>query len=476
MFIILGLLFFSSSCFSTPTAEEKEKGKKLADLMESYAKPEKNNSELSDIQDMAELIYEAKLQNSNNSTINITEDSIDIALYNLIANSYKTPAKELIKNIENLISKGANPNAVVTIKASVRKAGTYIPIIKHFYKNRYRKYTYTSTAFHAAVAKGDINIVQKLIDLGAKTNIPAKKGDYPIDIAIMADNNKMIFFLIDNGSDVKGIDLSKSKNTDLIEKLVKLGADPNTIDINYTLNNKTELNRLLDLNPDLSNIRLDFEELFNDDELLDLLLKNGLPFNTKGTFTDNCPLIFGAVKYGNIKALEKLISLGADKSGRCRSGFSETPLLMAIHVKNAEIVDYLLKKGVNPNETEWTDKSALFNAAETDNDVIINLLVDAGAKLEYSKYFGKTPLMQAVSRKKYIAVKTLLNRGANVNFKNKYDETPLVLAIKENDYPIIELLVKNGAKTDIKYKGKTLAEFAGSEKASPMIIDYLADH
>ena len=223
----------------------------------------------------------------------------------------------------------------------------------------------------------------------------------------------------------------------------------------------------------MQNLELDFSVLFNDDELLDLLLKKGLSLDTKGSFPDNCPLIFGAVKYGNIKALDKIIDLGANKSERCKSGFGETPLLLAIYENNAEIVEYLLIKGVSPNEKEWTDKSALSNAAETDNDRIINLLIDAGAKIEYAKYFGKTPIMQAVSRKKYVAVQTLINRGANVNHKTKYGETPLVMAIKENDYPIMKLLVENGAKTNIKYEGKTLLEFAKEEDVSPMIIDYL---
>jgi len=379
----------------------------------------------------------------------------------------------LIKNIEILISKGAKPNIVVSISGSTRKAGTYIPIIKHFYKNKYRSYTYTSTAFHAAVGKGSIKIVEKLIELGAKTGIPTKKGDYPIDIAIMGDDIKMVIFLLDNGSDIKKINLADSKNADLIEKLVKLGANPKTIDINFALEDKVKLKRLLDLKPGLQNLELDFRVLFNDDELLDLLLDNGLPLSTIGTFPDGCPLIFGAAKYENLKAVKKLIALGAKTHVRCRGGFGETPLLRAIHYENAEIVEYLLEIGVNPNEKEWTDKSALSNAAETDNDRIINLLIDAGAKTEYAKYFGKTPIMQAVSRKKYIAVQTLINRGANVNHKTQYGETSLVMAIKENDYPIIKLLVESGAKTNIKYKGKTLVEYAKEEDASPMIIDYL---
>ncbi len=473
LLIVLSIIFLSNACFSSPSDKEKEKERKLNELMESYSRKNKNN-QLPNTDNTTKFNSEID-ENSDidYSSIEISKDSIDIALYELIASSDKMNSDTLVKNIEILISKGANPNSVVTIRGSARKAGTYIPIIKHFYKNKYRSYTYTSTVFHAAVAKGNIKIVQKLIDLGAKSGIPTKNSDYPIDIAIMSDDVNMISFLLDNGSDIKKINLADSKNIDLIEKLVKLGADPNTIDINFVLNNKSELKRLLALNPGMQNLELDFSILFNDDELLDLLLKNGLPLKTKGTFPDNCPLIFGAVKYRNIKALDKLIDLGANKSERCKTGFGETPLLLAIYEKNAKIVEYLLQKGVSPNEKEWTDKSALLNAAETDNDEIIYLLIDADAQIEYNKYFGKTALMQAVDRKKYISVQALVNRGANINYKNKYGETPLVLAIRENDFPIMKLLIESGAKINIKYKRKTLIEYAKEENASPMIIDYL---
>ncbi|MEN8121169.1 MAG: ankyrin repeat domain-containing protein [Bacteroidota bacterium] len=474
LFIVLNIVLFSSSCFSAPTDKEKQQEKKLAELIESYSGDEQKSQKIKGIEESNELANGIETtKDIDYSNIKISEDSIDKVLYELIAYSYKVPEEKIIKRIKVLISKGANPNAVITIQGSIRKAGTYIPIIKHFYKNKYRGYTYTSTPFHAAVAKGNIKIVQQLIDLGAKTGIPSKRGDYPIDIAIMSNDNNMIFYLLDHGSDIKKINLGDSKNVDLIEKLVKMGANSKTIDINFALENKTELNRLLSLDPDLQNLELDFKIIFNDDELLDLLLNQGLSIDTKGTFTDNCPLIFGAVKYENLNALKKLIKLGANKSARCRSGFGETPLLLAIHEENADIVEYLLQIGVDPNEKEWTDKSALLNAAEKDNDKVINLLIDAGAQIEYNKYFGKTALMQAVDRKKYISVQALINKGTNVNYETKYGETPLILAIKKNDYPIIKLLVESGAKTNIKYEGKSLVEFAKEKDASPMIIDYL---
>lgn len=471
------MVFLSSACFASPSKEEKEKERRLTELINAYS----NSGNVADtnLEEMAKLTEEpTNNQSLHDDRIDFSKteaprDSIDMMLYKLIAYSSKMSDADLIKQIEILINKGANPNALLSISTSARKLGTYIPIIKQFYNNKYRNYSYSATAFHAAVAKGNTKIVQKLIDLGAKTGIPAKTGEYPIDIAVVNNDLKMIDFLLANGSNVKIINLADSKNIALIEKLVKLGADPNTIDINFALEDKTKLKRLLALNPSLQNLKLDFKKLYNDDELLNLLLDNGLPLSTIGTFPDGCPLIFGAVRYDNLKALKTLIDLGANKSERCSNGFGETPLLRAIHYEQVKIVEYLLSIGVSANEKEWTDKSALSNAAETDNNVIINMLIDAGAQIEYDAYFGQTPLMHAVSMKKYVAVETLIKRGANVNHTTKYGETPLVMAIKENDYPIIKLLVENGAKTNIKYDGKTLAAYAKEEEASPMIIKYL---
>jgi len=459
-FIILtGISLFTAACFSSP--KEKLEEQRLAELIN-----EKSKLSIPD-----DIDYE-KTQ-PDYSKIKISEDSIDMVLYKLIESSYQTPTNELIKQVEILMQQGADANASLTIHASVRKTGTYIPIIKHFYKNKYRNYTYISTPFHAAVATGKTALVKKMIELGAEADTPTNKGDYPINMAIENNDQQMVFFLLDNGANSKRIDLSPLKDIDLIEKLVIRGSDPNTIDINFALHNKTELKRVLALNPNMHGLELDFDILFNDDELLNLLLDNGLPLSTTGTSPDGCPLIFGAVKYDNIKALKKLISLGADKSENCSKGFGETPLLLAIYKKNALIVAYLLSIGVSPNEMSWTKESALSKATDTDNDRIINALIDAGANIEYNGYFNNTPLMSAVDNKKYVSVSTLLDREANVNYKNKYDKTPLIIAIKKDDYPIIKLLVENGAKTDIKYDGKTLVEYAKEEEASPMIIDYL---
>ncbi len=505
IFVFLVTLFISTSCFSSPSTKEKETERKLSKLM-GYFSGTGNNVGLT-------------INCLNSNTI---EDSLERNLYYLVAKSSNVSTGELIKNVEILIKKGADPNMQLSFSKSVLKTGARIPFVKHLYRKKHRTYNQWSTPFHAAVGTGKIELVEKLVELGAKVDIPVEEYIYPITIAVENNDSSMIFLLLDSGADINhirlvqltdfglikklinmgadpnSINLALLKDIDLIEKMVEVGADPNTInlalfrdidsierlikvgadsktiDINFTLDKPDDLKRILALNPDLQNLRLSHKKFFtNNNEVLDLLLENGLPVNTKGVFPEECPLIFGAVKYGNLYALKKLIALGANKSAKCKRGFGETPLMRAIYYENAEILAYLLQIGCSPNEKEWTNKSALLNAVQTDNDMIINILIDAGADIEYNKYSKKTAVMYAVVRKKYIAVQTLIKRGANVNYTNKYGETPLIRAIEEKDFPIIKLLVENGAKTNIKYEGKTLTEYAVAEKVSPMIIDYL---
>ncbi len=407
------------------------------------------------------------------SKLDISKDSLDIKLYELIENSSGMNEELLLKNIDFLIEKGAKPDVLVEITYSVRKPGTYIPIIKEFYTNKYRDYTTATTAVHAAAGCRKINVMKKLVSHGANVNIFNADKIYPIDIAISADDIPMVNYLIEAKADLKKANLAVSQNISLIEQLVKAGANPKTININFALSNRAVLIRLLALKPDLKTAELDFSILMKDDELFDLLINNGLSPNVEGKFPDACPAIIAAIKYNNFRIFKKLHSMGADLNGVCRAGFGETPLQSAIYYQNIDVLNYLIENKVNPNEKDWTGKSVLYKACGTDNDQIINILIDAGANIEYHGYFGKTALMESANSGNYIAAQTLINRKANVNFTDEDGKTALVMAIKHNDLAMIKLLVESGAKTNIKYESKTMVQLAEEEKAPQMIVEYL---
>lgn len=457
---ILFLIVFCIPIFSKCLLPEREHEKTRQDSLSNYSGTD-NNPDLPNRIDYSKL--------------SISKDSLDLKLYNLIDSHEGMPEDLLLKNIDNLVQRGANPNALVEVTYSVRKLGTYIPIIRHFYRDKYNEYTTVTSPMHAAVGNGSIAVVEKLINLGGNVNIVNQDNVYPIDIALKNNQVKMVDFLIEHKCNLANANLSMSENTSLIERLVKLGANPKTININYALNNKAEIKRLLALKPDLDKAQLDMELLMNDDELFDLLFDNGMSPNVTGKFPNECPAIISAVKYGNMNSLKKLIAKGASINEKCQHGFGETPLQTAIYYKHLDIMIYLLDLKASPNEKDWTGKSALILACNTENDQFIKVLLDRGADLEYHGYFDGTPLVYAVQYKYYIAAETLIKRKANVNYKSKYGETPLMKAIDNNDYPMLKLLIENGADPKIKYEGKDMVQYAENKNAAPAVVQYLKE-
>ncbi len=402
----------------------------------------------------------------------LNKDTLTYILYQKIKNEAKNQAKKLIPEIEKLVAQGADMNGTLYFKESYRKPLTYIPIIKDFYKKKYRTYIVKKSPFHEAVAKGNIKVVKKMLDLGADINALIDKT-YPINEAVKNDDANMIYFLLDNGAEIEQINLALIKNIDVIEALVARGADPKKTDWNFALDDTLTLKRLIALNPEFENVKLNFRKVFNDNELFDFLLCNGMPMSTQGIKT--CSLIFGAVKYNNLYALKIILANpNVDVNAVCKERFEETPLSIAIDNENTKVMALLLQHGADPMQKDWTGKISLNQAVFCDNpEPVVKLLVNAGADIEYSGYFHQTPLMHAVKLDEYLAALAYIKNGANVNAKNSYGDTPLKLAIEAESLPILKLLVENGADTHAKIEGMSIVEFAEKEETPDAIIEYL---
>jgi ankyrin repeat protein len=463
LLIIASFLILVSSCVRNSRKSNKEK------LKDSLLKELQNS------------VYNEYTNNPKDSIdfskIEISEDSLDLALFNLILEHEDYSDNKLIENITILTEKGADLNAVVEYQYSVRKLGTYIPIVKHFYRNKYRTYSDNSTAFHEAVNSSKLKVVKKMIELGADVNAPSKNGVFPVDLAVKNDQLQMLKLLKENKCDIKVANIALTHNIQTIEWLSENGADTKNINVNFALSDPVLLKRILKLKPDLSKHELDYQIIFSNEVILDMLLEAGLNDKARGKFPSECPPIYGAIKYGDVNSVKKLKEAGLNIHIKCEAGFDNSPFLLVVSSGNKEMLEYYLNiEKANPNQTDWTKKSALILAVNTDDNEIIEMLIDAGANIEYTAYFNKTPLMHAVQYNHYIGAQTLISAGANLNYANKYNETALVLAVKESNFPMIKLLVENGANVKKKYKSLSLSQYAGSINASNMIIKYLEEH
>ncbi len=164
---------------------------------------------------------------------------------------------------------------------------------------------------------------------------------------------------------------------------------------------------------------------------------------------------------------ETIISLTSD--------FSKEELTEALNIailKHAPInvVDYLLKKGADPNHLVYYE-SALMKAV--DQVDVLKLLLQKGAKVNVENPFGKTALFYAIQFGSLESIKALVEAGANVNhplkslkiLKEINDEilppmpyiceqyslehvaqfTPLVYALRYKQSGVIEYLKSKGA-------------------------------
>lgn len=453
------LLIFFNSCIlesSTNLEQEKRKPKLLSNSIVEN-----------------KIEHDFPRDTINYNLLKMSMDSIDIELLKLIRTGKEFSPSKLIENVQILIEKGADPNNNVKENWSSKRIVARVPILKHFVKRKYNTGVRYTTAFHEAVYSGDISLVDELYNLGFNADIPSKNKVFPIDLALTANDELMIDFLIKKGANVKLADLSFSQNIDVIIKLVSLGANTQTIDINFALEEVETLEMLIKLKPNLTSVALNFKKIFENPDVFDLLIDNGLNPNIEGGFPFRCSLLYGAIKFGTLENMKKIVSKGGDYRAECKMQFYSSPLIASIKIKDTTKINYFVDLGLSLNTKDWKNDTPLIEAIDTEDEKLINFLIKKGAKVNYVLNRAETHVMYAVKREKYIAVEVLIENGASLNSIEKYGKTCLVYAIENNDLAMTRLLLENKADKTIKYKGKSLHQFASEEQASSKIIELL---
>lgn len=465
----------------------------------------------------------------NAKPINYTDGPNEqlLQLISLYAN-HGMPQDQFLQKVKELIKKGANPNAHVKTIVYTKKIGDKIFKYK---EKHWTSYTYT-TPFHMAVSKKNITLIEKLIELGAKPDKPDRQNTYPIDLALEKNDTAMVFCLlkhganikrislnsgiereaiiqlikmganpnnrkknkepvierflrlndkeivllmIDYGVDAKTLDLKDCSELNLIEELVKRGANSKTININIAFEGEEELKRVLALKPDLNNSALDYYYAFKNLNLLNQLLDSGLNINSK-IRTHNYPLIFGAVEHANVSVVEELFNRGASLNS---THHSTSLLQQAIKSQRADMLVFLLKKGAKTDKKSNFGESLVIFAASYGNADAIEILIKEGLSIESKSKNLETPLIVAAKEGQLSAVEELIKHKANINYKTPKGKNALIYAIELNErsnkdkFGIIKHLAENGADLQQKYKGLTIINYAERKKCHPKIIEYL---
>jgi len=214
--------------------------------------------------------------------------------------------------------------------------------------------------------------------------------------------------------------------------------------------------------------------------------------------------LFNAALAGDLAAVKKAEGEGGDVNVIDLKGV--TPLLLAVHNQNVEMVKFLLSKKANPNLCS-TNSSPVHEAVRVHNQQILEIVLSGGGNINLSTDFGKTPLLMAIQEEQEAIFDFLLGKKAdtkvkndgkvscihfaaasnslkimekilawkdtNINERNGNGKTALHIAAEKNNGDMIKVLLNKGADTKEKDGWGRLAEECGKQTAYKMIHDHV---
>lgn len=189
--------------------------------------------------------------------------------------------------------------------------------------------------------------------------------------------------------------------------------------------------------------------------------------------------LLGAARSGDAEGVQDALQAGADKTGaaieiaayqrhpdivklllekggdvharvNCPSGSAfiveRCPLIAwASYMGRADIVNFLLAHGANPNSRGAYHMTSLLFAAMAGDSDIIELLLQHGADANARSASGETPLILAARSGSVKVARLLLEHGADPNAASPVDGTPLLAAVKRGREKLVRLLLGHGA-------------------------------
>lgn len=271
---------------------------------------------------------------------------------------------------------------------------------------------------------------------------------------------------------------------EIVEMLLKAGADPNIIDPSEMSNCELSIVGKVFNNGDtaLMKATLGMNRINNcgSKEIVELLLNAGADPNIQNLRGDTALIL--AAKYGKTEIVELLLNKGANPNIKgfkenmvtFRSQNERTALMEAAIEGHKEVVRLLLDAKANPNTQDQYGNTALILATNKDQPDTIRLLLKAKANPNIQNKEGVSALIRAAYYGYTDIVKELINAKADLNAKNLAGMTPLLWAADRGHKEIVELLIN--AKADLNTQqrsGETaliLAAFLGREDIVKLLV------
>ena len=389
--------------------------------------------------------------------------------------------------VEALLAHGADPNppksvesplhaAVVAERADLLRLllakgahenpGETADLMRFAIKNKecyqaLRQYGFLAM-LHEAIQAGDAADVKVQLDQGADVNGMDRDGQTPLIAALQTRNFAIAKLLISRGADVN--EMTQYGQTPLIEALqygydeiaqllISRGADVNRATEYETplyaarLGKKSPPKVVVLLKAKGAHLTLiEAIELRDAEAVRDRLRAgedvNRIPLQFSSPHNPGTPNPYGAPLFVAIRAqnpeiVRLVLTAGGNVHFKAEYGF--TPLMAAAQQGDPDIVRALLVRGVDPNEVDSRQKTAVKYAIEENHLGLYPLLKQNGAKPD---------LWDAVTVGDVATVRQQAPQGTGVNQPDAQGKMPLMLAAERGQVPALQTLLDLGAKLE----------------------------
>lgn len=322
----------------------------------------------------------------------------------------------------------------------------------------------------AEIEKGNHLAVQRLLQSGLDPNTRGYDAPYPLQLAASIGEPRTVELLLAAGASTEhALDSAISYEQGAIIELLLARKLPSK-EIQSALDNAAQRNRI-DLLERLvalgASVAAD-----NGDALqtaianghmatLDWLLQHGASLDA-ATQADHWTPLHQAVSRStgaDAPALAeamalRLLDAGQDPNASAAGSgrLYTTPLMVAIHARNAGAALRLLERKADPmvRASDRAELTALHLAVEKELPEVVSALLERGAELDARDRYGRTALMLAARSGAPASAAVLIARTPDLEARDESDRSALMYAATAPNPALTDALLKAGALVDAR--------------------------
>lgn len=302
--------------------------------------------------------------------------------------------------------------------------------------------TQDDTALLLAASQGHADIVELLIRRGAHVNVQGGMENTPLILAASTGDVKTVELLIASGAE---IDIWNAEGDTALMMAIARG-------------HKDVVNILLE-SVKKSPVCQMYLNKTNNAGMSAFLIAgmNGYYDIMKQLTAMNSDVIAEAKSYkatfiwaahkGNSNLIKVLNDL--DTGCYITDDVLKEALMIAIDAQHKELVEELLRQGIDINVRGQRNYTPLLWAVYTQRLEMVKMLLNYKPFLDAQDVDGFTALMWAVFIDNLEILRILINAGEGVNIQDRAGNTALIYAIQENNQEAVEMLLAHGADVNI---------------------------